>query len=106
MSVIYSPRQMYVKFIHYMYLDYDQLVLANQYIENQMMEYNDDFEYFYDMHMFVIKCFNVLKLQKNCRIGLTVCKGKIVDFLHDSDHEFCPCTKVLYKTNVRKLEKK
>ena len=38
MSVIYSPRQMYVKFIHYMYLDYDQLVLADKYIENQMNE--------------------------------------------------------------------
>ena len=62
MSVIYSPRQMYVKFIHYMYLDYDQLVLADKYN-----------------------------------------KGQIVDFLLDSKHEFCSCTKLPYKTNIRKI---
>ena len=53
--------------------------------------------------MCVVKCFNVLKLQKNCRIGLTVCKGQIVDFLLDSKHEFCSCTKLPYKTNIRKI---
>ena len=103
MSVIYTPCQMYVKFIHYMYLDFDQLVLADKYIEDQMRHDHDKFEFFYDMHMCVVKCFNVLKLQKNCRIGLTVCKGKIVDFLLDSDHEFCSCTKLPYKTNIRKI---
>ena len=104
MSVIYTPRQMYVKFIHYMYLDFDQLVLADKYIEDQMKDDSPDkFEFFYDMHMCVVKCFNVLKLQKNCRIGLTVCKGKIVDFLLDSNHEFCSCTKLPYKTNIRKI---
>ena len=95
---------MYVKFIHYMYLDFDQLVLADKYIEDQMKDDSPDkFEFFYDMHMCVVKCFNVLKLQKNCRIGLTVCKGKIVDFLLDSKHEFCSCTKLPYKTNIRKI---
>ena len=105
MSVIYPPCQIYEKFVNYMYLDYDQLVLANQYIENQMRDDSDSdkFEFFYDMQMCVVKCFNVLKLQKNCRIGLTVCKGKIVDFLLDSDHEFCSCIKLLYKTNIRKI---
>ena len=54
--------------------------------------------------MCVVKCFNVLKLQKNCRIGLTVCKkGQIVDFLLDSKHEFCSCSKLPYKTNIRKI---
>ena len=95
---------MYVKFIHYMYLDFDQLVLADKYIEDQMKDDSPDkFEFFYDMHMCVVKCFNVLKLQKNCRIGLTVCKGKIVDFLLDSKHEFCSCTKLPYKANIRKI---
>ena len=60
-------------------------------------------EFFYDMHMCVVKCFNVLKLKKNCRIGLTVCKGQIVDFLLDSKHEFCSCAKLPYKTNIRKI---
>ena len=103
MSVIHTPRQMFKKFIHYMYLDYDQLVLCDKYVEQQMREYSDKYEYFYDMHMFIVKCFNVLKIQKNCRIGLTVCKGKIVDFLLNSDHESCSCTKVLFNTNVRKI---
>ena len=103
MSVIYSPFQMYQKFTNYMYLDFDQLILADKYIENQMRDDPEKFEFFYDMHMCVVKCFNVLKLRKNCRIGLTVCKGKIVDFLLDSDHEFCSCTKLPYKTNIRKI---
>ena len=79
------------------------IVLADRYIEYQMRDWSDKYEYFYDMHMFVVKCFNVLKLQKNCRIGLTVCKGKIVDFLLNSDHESCSCSKVLFKTKVRKI---
>ena len=94
---------MYDKFVHYMYLDYDQLLLAYHYIEVQMKNYSDNFEYYYDLHMFAVKCFNVLKKQKNCRIGLTVCKGKVVDFLLDSEHESCSCSKVLFKTNVRKI---
>ena len=91
------------KFVHYMYLDYDQLLLADHYIEVRMKNYSDNFEYYYDLHMFAVKCFNVLKKQKNCRIGLTVCKGKVVDFLLDSEHESCSCSKVLFKTNVRKI---
>ena len=98
-----SCRQMFDKFVHYMYLDYDQLKLADSYIEMQMKDYSDKFEYYYDLHMFAIKCFNVLKKQKNCRIGLTVCKGKIVDFLLDSEHASCSCSKVLFNTNVRKI---
>ena len=103
MSVIYSPRQMYEKFVNYMYLDHEQLVLADRYIENKMRDWSDEFEFFYDLHMFAVKCFNVLKLQKNCRIGLTVCKGKIVDLLLDSKHESCSCSKVLFKTDVKKI---
>ena len=103
MSVIYSPRQMFEKFVHYMYLDYDQLVSADRYIEFQMRDYTDKFEYFYDLHMCAVKCFNVLKLQKNCRIGLTVCKGKVVDFLLSSDHESCNCSKLLFRTNIREI---
>ena len=94
---------MFDKFVHYMYLDYDQLKLSDRYIKMQMKDYSDKSEYYYDLHMFAIKCFNVLKKQKNCRIGLTVCKGKIVDFLLDSEHASCSCSKVLFNTNVRKI---
>ena len=45
-------------------LDKDQLKLADRYIEMKMKDYSDKFEYYYDMHLFAIKCFNVLKEKK------------------------------------------
>ena len=90
------------RFENLMWLDKDQLKLADHYIEMKMKDYSDKFEYFYDMHMFAVKCFNVLKKQKNTRLGLTVCKGAIVDFLIDDKHESCSCSKVLFKTNLKK----
>ena len=90
------------RFENLMWLDKDQLKLADHYIELQMNDYNEKFEYFYDMHMFAVKCFNVLKKQKNTRLGLTVCKGEIIDLLIDDKHEFCSCSKVLFKTNLKK----
>ena len=85
-----------------MWLDKDELKLAYSYIERMMFE-SDDFEYWHDLQMFAHKCFNVLKKQKNCRIGLAVCRGDVVVFLLDSEHEFCSCSRVLCNTNVRKL---
>ena len=93
------------RFENLMWLDKDQLKLADHYIEMKMKDYSDKFEYFYDMHMFAVKCFNVLKKQKNTRLGLTVCKGEIVDFSIDDKHESCSCSKVLFKTNLKKNER-
>ena len=90
------------RFESFMWLDKGQLKLADHYIEMKMRNYSDKFEYFYDMHMFAVKCFNVLKRQKNTRIGLTVCKGEIVDLLIDDKHDYCSCSKVLFKTNLKK----
>ena len=91
------------RFESFMWLDTDQLKLAYRYIEIKMEDYSDKFEYFYDMHMFADKCFNVLNRQKNTRLGLTVCKGEIIDFLIDEKHDFCSCSKVLFKTNLKKI---
>ena len=91
------------RFESFMWLDTDQLKLAYRYIEIKMEDYSDKFEYFYDMHMFANKCFNVLNRQKNTRLGLTVCKGEIIDFLIDEKHDFCSCSKVLFKTNLKKI---
>ena len=94
----------YQRFESFMWLDKDQLKLAYRYIEIKMENYSDKFEYFYDMHMFAVKCFNnVLKRQKNTRLGLSVCKGEIIDFLIDDTHESCSCSKVLFKTNLKKI---
>ena len=95
--------QKYQKFVNYMWLDKDELKLAYSYIERMMFESDENFEYYHNLQMFAHKCFNVLKKQKNCRIGLAVCKGDVVDFLLDSEHEFCSCSKVLFNTNVRKI---
>ena len=91
------------RFENLMWFDKDQLKLADHYIEMKMKDYSDKFEYFYDMHMFAVKCFNVLKKQKNTRLGLTVCKGEVVDLLIDDKHELCSCSKVLFKTNLKKI---
>ena len=91
------------RFENLMWLDKDQLKLADHYIEMKMKDYSDKFEYFYDMHMFAVKRFNVLKKQKNTRLGLTVCKGEVVDLLIDDKHELCSCSKVLFKTNLKKI---
>ena len=63
-----------------MWLDKDELKLAYSYIERMMFESDENFEYYHDLQMFAHKCFIVLKKQKNCRIGLAVCKGDVVDF--------------------------
>ena len=98
-----SPRMMLKKFVSFMYLDHEQLVDAVLYIDNMLQrDYSVEFEYYYDLKMYANKCFNVLKKQKNCRIGLTVCKGEIVDLICDpGKHEFCSCSKVLFKTNLK-----
>ena len=96
-----SPEQMYKKFVNFLYLNHEQLILADRYIEMKMN--SDQFEYYYDLHMYGVKCFNVLKKQKNCRIGLTVCKGEVVDLLLDYEHESCSCSKVLFKTNLKEI---
>ena len=98
-----SLEQMFQKFVNFMYLDSSQLILADRYIEMKMRDYSDKFEYYYDLHMYAVKCFNVLKKQKNTRIGLTVCKGEIVDLLTDYEHESCSCSKVLFKTNLKEV---
>ena len=98
-----SPLSMFRKFVNFIFLDYEQLILADRYIEMKIRNYSDEFEYYYDLHMYAVKCFNVLKKQKNCRIGLTVCKGEIVDLLLDYDHESCSCSKVLFKTNLKEI---
>ena len=88
------------RFESFQWLDKDQLKLADHYIEMKTRNYSDKFEYFYDMHMFAIKCFNVLKKKNKTRIGLAVYKGEIVDFLIDDKHKNCSCSKVLFKTNL------
>ena len=98
-----SSFQMYQKFVHFMWLDNDQLKLAVEYIKMKMFEFEETFEYFHDLRMFAHKCFNVLKKQKNTRLGLTVCEGEVVNLLVDYKHEFCSCSKVLFNTNLKEI---
>ena len=40
---------MFRKFVNFMFLDYEQLILADRYIEMKMRNYSDEFEYYYDL---------------------------------------------------------
>ena len=88
------------RFENYEWLDKGQLKLADHYINMKMKDYSPQFEYYYDMHMFTMKCFSVLKKRNNVRIGLSLCKGEIVDFLLDDKHKDCRCSSVLFKTKL------
>ena len=95
---------MYQKFVNFMLLDKEQLKLVDEYLERRIFySEGDDFEYFSDLQMYVVKCFNVLKFQKFTRVGLTVCKKKVVDLLMEYDHEFCSCSKVNFDTKVKDI---
>ena len=98
-----SSFQMYQKFVNFMWLDKDELKLAYEYIERKMFEFDEKFEYYHDLQMFAHKCFNVLKKQKNTRIGLAVCEDEVVDLLVDYKHEFCSCSKVLFNTSLKEI---
>ena len=93
----------FCRFENLEFLDFDQLKLADRYIEMKMKNYSDEFEYYYDMHLFAMKCFDVLKKGKrsSVRIGLALCKGEVVDFLLDDKHKDCKCSSVLFKTKLK-----
>ena len=63
---------MYQKFVNFMWLDKDQLKLADEYLEGKEFDFDEKFEFYHDLRFYAIKCFNVLRLQKNTRLGLTV----------------------------------
>ena len=68
------------RFTNLQWLRKNQLILANDYVCNMMNDENNLFEYYYDIHCYIIKCFSVLKKRNNVRIGLTICNNEIVDF--------------------------
>ena len=92
----------FCRFENLEWLDFDQLKLADRYLEMKMKNYTDKFEYYYDLHLFAMKCFDVLKKGKriSVRIGLALCKSEVVDFLLDDKHKDCICSRVLFKTKL------
>ena len=94
---------MYQKFVNFMWLDKDQLKLVDEYLERKEFDSDEDFEFYNDLQMYVIKCFNVLKFQRNTRLGLTVCDNYVIDLLVDDKHEFCSCSKVFFKTKLKEI---
>ena len=93
-----SSFQMYQKFVNFMWLDKDQLKLVDEYLERKEFDFDEEFEFYHDLRMYAIKCFNVLKFQKNSRLGLTVCDKYVIDLLVDYKHEFCSCSRVFFNT--------
>lgn len=91
------------RFTNLQWLRKDQLILANDYVCNMMNDENNLFEYYYDIHCYIIKCFSVLKKRNNVRIGLTLCNNEIVDFLLDDKHKNCQCSSVLFNTKIDRI---
>ena len=98
-----SSFQMYQKFVHFIWLDKDHLKLADEYLQRKIFDFDEKFEYYHDLRLYAIKCFNVLKKQKNTKLGLTVCGGEVINLLVDCKHEFCSCSKVLFNTNLKEI---
>ena len=96
---------MYQKFVNFLALDKDQLKLVDEYIREKLFNFDsdEDFEFFNDLRLYALKCFNVLKLQKNTRLGLTVCDKKVVYLLVDYEHEFCPCSRVTFRLKLKEI---
>ena len=86
-----------------MWLDKNQLNLVDEYLERREFNFDEDFEFYNDLRIFAIKCFNVLKFQKNTRLGLTICAGKVVDLLIDDKHDFCYCSRVPFNTKLKEI---
>ena len=95
--------QMYQKFVNFMWLDKDQLKLADEYLERKEFDFDEEFEFYHDLRFYAIKCFNVLKFQKNTRLGLTVCDKYVIDLLVDYKHEFCSCSRVFFNTKLKEI---
>ena len=98
-----SSFQMYQKFVNFMWLDKDQLKLVDEYLERKEFDFDEEFEFYHDLQMYAIKCFNVLKFQKNTRLGLTVCDKYVIDLLVDYKHEFCSCSRVFFNTKLKEI---
>ena len=96
---------MYQKFVNFLTLDKDQLKLVDEYIREKLFNFDsdEDFEFFNDLRLYALKCFNVLKLQNNTRLGLTVCDKKVVDLLVDYEHEFCSCSHVTFGLRLKEI---
>ena len=94
------PFVQFRRFENYEWLDKSQLKLVIEYICGMMNDYNSLYEYYYGMYSFAMKCYSVLKKRNNVRIGLTLCKGEIVDFLLDDKHKDCTCSSVFFKTKL------
>ena len=47
---------MYQKFLNFMWLDKDQLKLAEEYLGRKEFDFDEKFEFYHDLWMYVIKC--------------------------------------------------
>lgn len=97
--------RMYQKLVNFLFLNREQLILADKYVERKLSDFITDkeFEFFNDLKLYIFKCFNVLKLQNNTRLGLSVCNNRVVDLLIDYEHEFCPCSKVTFGLKLKEI---
>ena len=77
------------RFTNLQYLNKNQLKLATDYVCEMM---DENYEYFYDIYCFAMKCFPVFKKERSIRCGMTLCNNEVVDFIFDDKHDDCRCT--------------
>ena len=49
-----SSFQMYQKFVNFMWLDKDQLKLADEYLERKEFDFDEEFEFYHDLRIYAI----------------------------------------------------
>ena len=89
-------------FKNFVYLNYDELKLAVDYICGNLNSASYNYHYWYDMYSYTVKLFIVMRWRKErgfkerAKLGEAVCDGVIVDFLKEKEHFKCSCSSVYY----------
>ena len=95
----YSQFEAYKNFV---YLNYDELKLAVDYICGNLNSPSYNYHYWYDMYSYTAKSFIVMRWRKERgfkergKLREAVCDGAIVDFLKEKEHFKCSCSSVYY----------
>ena len=89
-------------FKNFVYLNYDELKLAVDYICGNLNSASYNYHYWYDMYSYTAKLFIVMRWRKEsgfkerAKPREAVCDGVILDFLKEKEHFKCSCSSVYY----------
>ena len=84
------------RFKDFKVMDEDSLDLASNYVCLQLNNPSYGYRYYYDMYSYIAKCRFVLQKYKETKLGESICKGELINFLKDLKHKNCSCGSVYY----------